>query len=156
MKNILHTNLPAVRHEWGAPGETPAPSFQIGLPLMARPLQLLHPTKKTTTTPSTIWATPAYDQESMPFLRGMSKPKYFERLSDPHSKYGLKVKRSGRCFEGFYHYFFFSPPVSNYKHLAAEQINHSVSWVIAQNSCKIIHSEMIKWQASNTPLVTRG
>lgn len=41
MKNILHTNLLAVRCEEGEPGEIPLPSLRIIFLLMTRPLRFL-------------------------------------------------------------------------------------------------------------------
>lgn len=133
MKNILHTNLLAVRCEEGEPGEIPLPSLRIIFLLMTRPLPFL----------------------ILPQWAKVLKLMSFLATQDLQEDFWSVVLTDINNFS--YNCIFFidhpPPPPTNYKHLAAEQINQSRPWVIAQIHAK---SFRVKWWSGMhlTPLLS--
>lgn len=161
MKNILHTNLPAVRHERGrgdycsltpdqlTTNDTPTPAFQ--------------PTTMNTTL--TAWLARHALILSMYLVRWSIQDRFvitvnrrafflrkvnrnalegkieWHKTTNYFNLYKKVIHMVG--FDVFFQDFFFLlSSLTNYKLLAAEKINHGVSWVITQIHAK---SFTAKW-----------
>lgn len=158
MKNIPHTNLAAVRHE-RARGDS-CSLTPDRLTTNDTPTPALHPTIMNTTitawlathalTLSTYllcWSTAdafVVTVNRRAFRREAGKQNFLAEEDRVTQTATLTFRR--KSFTWLISVLFqdFCPPLSvtNYKHLAAEQINHSVSWVITQIHAK---SFTAKW-----------
>lgn len=151
MKNILHTNLPAVRHERArgdscsltpdqlTTNDTPTPAFHptlmnttITARLGRRALILSMYLMCWSVEDTFVWAVNRR-AFSVRWIRPSDTNNYFDFYE--------KVVHMVNDFNVSSLIFFFIA-FTNYKHLAAEQINHRVSWVITQIHAK---SFTAKW-----------